>query len=75
MYSQRNLKSGNLILKILLPIIFIGFAATFTAILLFLKTDPDQKEVVKILNDLKFQGDNLSALPKNPPQIVSGHWR
>ena len=38
-------------------------------------TPTEEKEVVKILNDLKFQGDNLSALPKNPPQIVAGHWR
>ena len=38
-------------------------------------TKTEEKEVVKILNDLKFQGDNLSALPKTPPQIVSGHWR
>ncbi len=35
----------------------------------------EEEEVVKILNDLKFQGDNLSALPKNPPQIVSWGWK
>ena len=38
-------------------------------------TVTEEKEVVKILNDLKFQGDNLSALPKNPPQIVSWGWK
>ena len=38
-------------------------------------TVDEEREVVEILNDLKFQGDNLSALPKNPPQIVSRHWR
>ena len=35
----------------------------------------EEREVVRVLNGLKFQGDNLSALPKNPPQIVSKHWR
>ncbi len=35
----------------------------------------EEKEVVRVLNDLKFQGDNLSALPKTPPQIVSRGWR
>ncbi len=35
----------------------------------------EEREVVRILNDLKFQGDNLSALPKKPPQIVSWGWK
>ena len=34
-------------------------------------TSDERAEVVKTLNDMKFKGDDLSALPNTPPQIVS----
>ena len=38
-------------------------------------TETEEKEVVRVLNDLKFQGDNLSALPKNPPELIRSGWK
>ena len=38
-------------------------------------TVDEEKEVVKILNDLRFQGDNVQALPTNPPELIRSGWR
>ncbi|NQW16589.1 MAG: hypothetical protein HQ478_03790 [Chloroflexi bacterium] len=37
-------------------------------------TSDEKTEVVKILNDMKFKGDDVSALPNTPPQIVDAGW-
>ena len=38
-------------------------------------TTDEEKEVVKVLNDLKFQGDNVQALPSNPPELIRSGWK
>jgi RND family efflux transporter MFP subunit len=49
MDTKRNLRSGNIVMKILLPVIFIVGSVSFALILYFLKGDPDKKEVVKVV--------------------------
>tara|TARA_B100001123_G_scaffold445405_1_gene596909 strand:- start:9232 stop:10455 length:1224 start_codon:yes stop_codon:yes gene_type:complete len=49
MQSKMNLKSGRIVLKILLPIIFVLFAVAFALLLYRFKKDPDEKGLGKIL--------------------------
>lgn len=48
MNTRINFKKGSILLKALLPIVFILFAVIFTVVVLLLKSDPPQAEVVKI---------------------------
>ncbi len=48
MNTRSDFKKGNILLKVLLPIAFIFFAVMFTIVVLLLKSDPPQEEVVKI---------------------------
>ena len=38
-------------------------------------TSDEKTDVVRTLNDMKFIGDDVSALPATPPQIVSRGWK
>ena len=49
MTARKKFTQGAILLKILLPIAFIVFAVIFTIVVLLLKSDPPQEEVVKVL--------------------------
>ena len=63
MKTPTDLKQGNIVLKILLPIAFIALAIGFVMVLLFLKGEPEQKELTKILPRVEvmvIESQNLS---------------
>src|SRR5210317_289233 len=62
MQSQRNPKSGNIVFKILLPIIFIAVAVIFTTVLVILKSKPEQEEISRILPRVEVKTIRSEAL-------------
>ena len=49
MNTRSDFKKGNILLKVLLPIGFIVLAVCFVSLLMFLKSEPEKKELVKVL--------------------------
>ena len=44
-----NAKTGNTVLKILLPIAFLAVAVVFTVTIILLRKEPEKKEITKVL--------------------------
>lgn len=49
MQTKRDLRKGNTLLKILLPVAFIVVAVGFVSLMLIMKGEPEKKELVKVL--------------------------
>lgn len=65
MISRPHSRSGNTVLKILLPLAFLGVTALFTILILSFAGEPEKKEVTKIVPNVE-----VMSIEEQPLQLT-----